>query len=101
MILNSLISGMTWEESRLDSPSVSSASGLLSPSSGPSRRENSSTSGIAFNSDTLSSPAAKASMPAADGSSSEDVEDDWINVSQDDFDIFDFVKKYGATPPRS
>ena len=91
---------MTAEEYRLDSPSISSASGMFSPSSSRSRRDGSSTTGIAF-SNTPSSPSAKSSSAALDQSVSEEVEDDWVDVSKDDgFDIFDFVKKYGATPPK-
>lgn len=95
----SLVSGMTNEDFRLDSPSISSASGIFSPSSSNKAISTSATTGIAFQNNNASPDKTDLrSMPVDKVSSgSEDLTDDWVDVGED-FDIFDFVKKYGSTP---
>lgn len=88
----SLLSGFTAEETRLDSPSISSASGMFSPSSVDRKVRSSQTLG------STKTPAANSSEARGEDQSTEDAEDDWVDVSMDDFDIYDFVKKYGSSP---
>jgi hypothetical protein len=45
------------------------------------------------------SPGPRQTQSAGDTASSRSpISDDWVSVSKDDFDIYDFVKKYATTP---